>query len=36
VPASNETLFAHVGDTLRFDTIPPGLPFRVDIPGSPS
>src|SRR5438874_4579440 len=30
-----DTLNARVGDTLRFDTIPPGLPFRVEIPGSP-
>jgi len=32
VPSSSHTI-AHVGDTLRFDTNPPNLPFRVEIPG---
>ena len=26
---------AHVGDTLQYETDPLGLPFRVEIPGSP-
>jgi hypothetical protein len=30
-----DTLKAQVGDTLRFDTNPPGCPFRVEIAGSP-
>lgn len=34
VPSSNTTI-AHVGDTLRYDTIPPGLRFRVEMTGSP-
>ena len=34
VPSVHMTI-AHVGDTLRYDTIPPGLPFRVEFPGSP-
>jgi hypothetical protein len=34
VPSVKVT-FARVGDTLRYDTNPPGLPFRVEIPGSP-
>lgn len=34
VPSENTTI-AHVGDTLRYDTNPPDLPFRVKIPGSP-
>jgi|GEM_PF-4161433 len=34
-PSLKNTLAAQVGDTLRFDTIPPGVPFRVEIPGSP-
>ena len=34
VPSVNVTI-ANVGDTLRYDTNPPGLPFRVEIPGSP-
>jgi hypothetical protein len=32
VPSSHETIIAQVGDTLRYDTNPPGLPFRVEIP----
>ena len=34
VPSSHTTI-AQVGDTLQYDTNPPGLPFRVEIPGSP-
>lgn len=28
-------LVVHVGDTLRYDTDPPSIPFRVEVPGSP-
>lgn len=34
VPSLSKTI-ARVGDTLRFETNPPGLPLQVEIPGSP-
>ena len=30
-----EKSIVRVGDTLRYDTDPPGLPFIVEVPGSP-
>jgi hypothetical protein len=33
-PSVQKTI-AHVGDTIRYDTTPPNLPFRVEFPGSP-
>jgi len=34
VPSRKMTI-AHVGDTIRYDTTPPDLRFRVEFPGSP-
>lgn len=34
VPSLHKTI-ARVGDTLRYDTSPPGLQFRIEFPGSP-
>jgi hypothetical protein len=34
VPSPNTTI-ARVGDTIRYDTTPPDLQFRVEFPGSP-
>lgn len=32
---SVEKTIARVGDTIRYDTTPPNLSFRVEFPGSP-
>lgn len=34
VPTPQKSI-AHVGDTLRYETDPPGIPFIVEVPGSP-